>query len=400
MRSCDGSASPDSFRSRSSPANRDSCCSRRTSCCSSRSSRPPGRISVTPGDSWPVERRSRAGDRSTDSASPRKSRIAVPPRCRRTFRLFILRGGGKFWEVARNAASIPPLVAIARFPADAPPTRRPSIGASSTHRRGVPGLAAKAGTPFPADHAPRGPTSLLRDSMKRSPGQASDPASSRVVPRRGIVCGVIRVRPVSPGDVVALRHRVLRAGLPRDAAIFDGDDERPTIHLGAFDAPDEPIVGCVTLVRRPYAGVDGWQLRGMAVDAGRQRGGVGGAMLAAVDARVAFAGLGGPLWCNARAHAVGFYARHGWRRRQRRVPDPHRRPAPRDGPRTVAPSAARARAAVTRRSRSWRGSAACRRCTRARRPRDTPAVATARRSTTAATARARAGSSRRDRCTA
>ena len=121
------------------------------------------------------------------------------------------------------------------------------------------------------------------------------------------------VRPVSPADVIDLRHRVLRAGLARESAIFDGDDDPTTIHLAAFDDADQ-IVGVVTILQRPRDdGSPAWQLRGMAVDGTRQRGGVGAALLAAVDRIVAASTRSHELWCNARKIAIGFYERHGWR---------------------------------------------------------------------------------------
>ena len=121
------------------------------------------------------------------------------------------------------------------------------------------------------------------------------------------------VRPISADELIDLRHRVLRAALPRESAIFDGDLEPTTAHVGAFD-DEGRLVGCVTLVRRPTPeGAAAWQLRGMAVDAEHRQSGVGAALLRALDAHVA--GSDGPrqLWCNARVPAVGFYERHGWR---------------------------------------------------------------------------------------
>ena len=118
------------------------------------------------------------------------------------------------------------------------------------------------------------------------------------------------VRPVLASEVIDLRHRVLRVGLPRNAASFDGDVESTTLHLAAFDGA---IVGCVTVLHRPFDGAPAWQLRGMAVAPERQRAGVGGALLARVDALVAASTFSRQLWCNSRAPAVAFYERNGWR---------------------------------------------------------------------------------------
>ena len=103
-----------------------------------------------------------------------------------------------------------------------------------------------------------------------------------------------------------LRLRVLRPGFPPEAAIFPGDDDPGTVHLGAF--ADEG--------RRRCAGIasvyvnDGLQLRGMAVDPEFQGRGVGAALLRRVHQIAQERSLS--LWCNARVSAVGFYRRLGW----------------------------------------------------------------------------------------
>src|ERR1700677_2855535 len=78
-----------------------------------------------------------------------------------------------------------------------------------------------------------------------------------------------------------LRHAVLRAGLPPAAAVFDGDDEPTTRHIGVFNRTRE-VVGCASIVQRPFNGEPAWQLRGMAIiDEARGRG-VGRVLLARI----------------------------------------------------------------------------------------------------------------------
>ena len=122
---------------------------------------------------------------------------------------------------------------------------------------------------------------------------------------------MIQVRRASAGEVIDLRHAVLRAGLPRHTAIFPGDDAPQTVHVVAEDEGD--IIGCATIVASAWNGQPAWQLRGMAVRPTHQRTGVGGLMLkqlqrvaqeSADDVRL--------MWCNARTPAVPFYERHGW----------------------------------------------------------------------------------------
>jgi predicted GNAT family N-acyltransferase len=124
--------------------------------------------------------------------------------------------------------------------------------------------------------------------------------------------GVVRVRRGAAGEVIDLRHRILRAGLPRETAMFDGDDHPDARHVVAA-APDGTIVGCATLHASVWRGEPAFQLRGMATEPAFQGAGVGGAMLAQAE-RLVFAETAvRRMWCNARLPAVGFYERLGWR---------------------------------------------------------------------------------------
>ena len=73
--------------------------------------------------------------------------------------------------------------------------------------------------------------------------------------------------------IIDLRWRVLREGLPRSAASFDGDDEPTTRHFAA--TVNGTVVGCVTLLRRPWLDEPAWQLRGMAVEPHTRNAGIG-----------------------------------------------------------------------------------------------------------------------------
>jgi len=111
---------------------------------------------------------------------------------------------------------------------------------------------------------------------------------------------------VSAAQILALRHAVLRPGLPQVAAHFAGDDAEDTRHFGAF--VDELNVGCLSLMQAPFEGRPALQLRGMAIAADHQGRGVGGALLAfALSEQEPSL-----VWCNARLGAVAFYERHGF----------------------------------------------------------------------------------------
>lgn len=121
------------------------------------------------------------------------------------------------------------------------------------------------------------------------------------------------VRLATPEEVVDVRHAVLRAGQPRHTAVFDGDHAPTTRHWVAHT--DDVVIGVVTVIAAvmppPLPAVPEaprYQLRGMAVLPEWRGHGHGDALLLATHADVAL-----PMWCNARAGVVGFYARHGWR---------------------------------------------------------------------------------------
>ncbi|MDX1931285.1 MAG: GNAT family N-acetyltransferase [Capsulimonadales bacterium] len=102
-----------------------------------------------------------------------------------------------------------------------------------------------------------------------------------------------------------LRARVLRPGRSMDSAVFSGDDDPATLHIGAF-LPAGDCIGVVTLMENK-----GTQLRGMAVLPEWQRKGVGATLVQEAQRMAAERGITS-LWCNARVAAAGFYERMGW----------------------------------------------------------------------------------------
>ena len=122
----------------------------------------------------------------------------------------------------------------------------------------------------------------------------------------------VSTQQVSAGDVVGLRSRILRAGLPRESAIFDGDELSTTLHFGAH--VDGEMVTCLTLLLGKYEAEPAWQLRGMATDERWRNSGMGRAL---VEYAIALARVRRPdirlFWCNARITAAGFYEKVDWR---------------------------------------------------------------------------------------
>ena len=109
---------------------------------------------------------------------------------------------------------------------------------------------------------------------------------------------------ISPEQVVDLRWRVLRAGRPRESAIFPGDEAAS--HHGLWR--EERLIAVLSLFPSPLehgGAIYPQQLRGMATEPSLQGQGLGSVLLQEVQAL-------GPMWCNARIRAQPFYARAGW----------------------------------------------------------------------------------------
>ena len=126
----------------------------------------------------------------------------------------------------------------------------------------------------------------------------------------GNISSHLEFRKAGLEEILDLRRRILRAGMPGVSAEFPGDREPRTLHFAAFDGP--AAIGCLTLIPSSHEGKPAWQLRGMAVDSAFQGKGIGHRLLA--FARDALAG--DPVetwWCNARVSAAGFYGKDGWR---------------------------------------------------------------------------------------
>lgn len=126
--------------------------------------------------------------------------------------------------------------------------------------------------------------------------------------------GSVTICRVSIEMIVDLRHRMLRAGLPKETAEFPGDEEPTTWHFGVFASLEEtaPPLSCASFMLNSYQGEPAWQLRGMCTDNLYQSKGLGGKLLACAEAAIIKDSNVRLFWCNARVPALRFYQRHGW----------------------------------------------------------------------------------------
>src|SRR4051812_23457492 len=94
----------------------------------------------------------------------------------------------------------------------------------------------------------------------------------------------VEIRRAEFAEVIDLRHAVLRQGLPREAAVFEGDDDPASRHYGAF--AHGRAVCCASLHRVPWEGEPAWQLRGMATAPQFRRRGVGRELMDLMEAEL------------------------------------------------------------------------------------------------------------------
>ena len=119
------------------------------------------------------------------------------------------------------------------------------------------------------------------------------------------------VRAAVADELVDLRWRVLRGGMPREAAVFAADHEATTLHFAAIEQGDR-TVSCATFHLNQWNEEPAYQLRGMATDPDCRGFGLGRALLLLAEEEVLRTSAIHLLWCNAREPAIGFYQKLGW----------------------------------------------------------------------------------------
>jgi GNAT superfamily N-acetyltransferase len=122
----------------------------------------------------------------------------------------------------------------------------------------------------------------------------------------------VSIRPVQASEIIDLRHRVLRAGLPRSQAMFPGDDLPTSGHFAAYVTANPAPLGCATFHLGTWEGAPAFQLRGMATDPAWVGKGIGTAVLRFAMDSIQSASPIRLFWCNARLIALPFYKKLGW----------------------------------------------------------------------------------------
>src|SRR5277367_6067754 len=117
------------------------------------------------------------------------------------------------------------------------------------------------------------------------------------------------VRRVTLDAIIGVRHRILRAGLLRESAIFPGEDQPDKLHFAAYT--QGVVIGCASLHPSVFENHPAFQLRGMAVEPAYQGMGIGRKLILAVEEQTRQLGIN-ILWANCRTPAVPFYEKMGW----------------------------------------------------------------------------------------
>lgn len=120
------------------------------------------------------------------------------------------------------------------------------------------------------------------------------------------------IRTARAEEIIDLRHRVLRAGLPRSEAVFAGDDLPSTHHFAAL-GQSSGVIGCATFHLNSWQDEPAFQLRGMATDPAWAGKGIGTAVLTRAITTIKSMSPVQQFWCNARLIAVPFYQKLGWK---------------------------------------------------------------------------------------
>src|SRR6202008_770204 len=112
---------------------------------------------------------------------------------------------------------------------------------------------------------------------------------------------------VDVDQILNLRHKILRPGLPIEKAVFEGDKNPApvTYHFGCFILKAGPApLSCVTYNRVDYEGMPAYQLRGMATRVDYQGKKLGSILMTSAQKIISRETGINVYWCNARVEAI------------------------------------------------------------------------------------------------
>ena len=121
----------------------------------------------------------------------------------------------------------------------------------------------------------------------------------------------MEIKYITLDDLLPLRMQILRPGKPREDAIYPGDDDGDTFHLGLYN--DRDLVTIASFYKEDKEGYEGtgYRLRSMATLPEMQSKGFGKKILEFAFNELENKGCS-YLWCNARTTASGYYEKLGF----------------------------------------------------------------------------------------
>jgi len=134
------------------------------------------------------------------------------------------------------------------------------------------------------------------------------------------------IRQVEVSDLLPLRAKYLRQGLPPESASYAEDTAPTSLHFAALSF-EQQIVGCLSIFTEPRpiellrqlpGGIDEeiggeFRIRGVATASQFRSKGIARALISAAEFKV-LERDGRVLWCTARTPAVGFWQSAGFER--------------------------------------------------------------------------------------
>ncbi|MDM5301198.1 GNAT family N-acetyltransferase [Bacillus subtilis] len=124
---------------------------------------------------------------------------------------------------------------------------------------------------------------------------------------------MLEVKTISAEDTYDIRQRILRPHQSIEQCKYEQDHAEGTFHLGVFFEGTLISIASFSPQHQPLlTATSAYQLRGMATLEGYREQKAGSALIKHAEEKLAERGVQA-VWCNARYHVKGYYAKLGWK---------------------------------------------------------------------------------------
>ncbi|ARV44758.1 GNAT family N-acetyltransferase [Bacillus inaquosorum] len=126
---------------------------------------------------------------------------------------------------------------------------------------------------------------------------------------------MLEVKTISAEDTYEIRHRILRPHQSIEQCKYEQDHAEGSFHLGAFFEGTLISIASFSPQNQPLLTESpAYRLRGMATLEGYRDQKAGSMLIKHAEQKLAEKGVQA-VWCNARQHVKGYYAKLGWEER-------------------------------------------------------------------------------------